>query len=272
MPIPALTDGEFALLKNYVKDLTTIDLDDTKKYLIETRLGPLLDPNECANYATFYRKCKDDKSGKLPTALINAITTNETYFFRDKKPFHLLKTKLLPDLLGTNPERHLRILSAACSTGQEAYSMAITIKEILFDLSQCNIQITGVDISDNVVIAAQKGTYSTFEVNRGLEPDVLAKNFTQTGNLYKINDDLRALCNFRKANLFTDLPYLGKFHIIFCRNVAIYFTPDKKTQLFETLANQLEPGGALVIGSTETLLGITDRFKRMEFQAITYYV
>lgn len=271
MDKPILTAGEFALFQTYVREITTIDLDETKKYLIETRIGPLLEKYSCGSYAAFYRSCRDDKTKALQAVLIDAITTNETYFFRDQKPFDLLRHKLIPDLLGTDTHKPIDILSAACSTGQEAYSMAIVLKELLYDLTSSAVRITGIDISDAAVASASKGEYSSFEVGRGLTPSQVSRYFNPMGNRYKIKDELRSICTFKKSNLFTEHQSLGKYHGIFCRNVAIYFTDDKKKQLFNTLADHLLPGGFLIIGSTESLLSITDRFKRMEFHGATYY-
>ena len=272
MEKPELTAGEFALFQTYVRETTTIDLDASKRYLIETRIGPLLAKHNCASYAAFYRLCKDDKSLTMQGILTDAITTNETYFFRDQKPFDLMRHKLLPDLLGTDTHRPIDILSAACSSGQEAYSLAIIFKELLFDLTHSAVKITGIDISDSVVSIASKGEYSTFEVGRGLSPGQLTRYFSQNAGRFKIKDELRSICTFKKANLFIDHKQLGKYHGIFCRNVAIYFNDDMKRQLFNTLADHLLPGGFLIIGSTESLLGITDRFKRMEFHGTTYYM
>ncbi len=255
----------------YIKEISGIALDASKAYLLETRLGPLLGQYDCNSYAGLYRKSKDDFSGKTKAAIVDAITTNETSFFRDKKPFDLLKHKLIPDLLEKNHNQAINIFSAACSTGQEVYSICIALHEILFDLTKYRIKIVGTDISEEAIAAASHGYYSNFEVNRGLLPSQVEKYFIPERNAYKIIDDLRFIATFRKANLFEPLDALGMFDIIFCRNVAIYFSKDQRTVLFNNLRKRLKPGGQLIIGSTESLMGITDLYKRMEFHGAAYY-
>ena len=253
----------------HVKEVTGIALDETKGYLLESRLRPLLKSFGMTSYAELSFAAK--KRPDVNAALIDAITTNETYFFRDKHPFELFKGKLIPDLLSQNSQARVHVASAACSSGQEAYSMAIVLKQILFDPKKYNVQITGFDISDEAVARASKGEYSSFEVSRGLTSAMVSQHFTQEGNNYRINDELRAIVSFRMMNLLRSPLGMQQFDIIFCRNVANYFVPKDRTMLFDRLADGLVRDGVLVIGGTESLTGISDRFQRNEFHGSVFY-
>lgn len=254
-----------------VKELTGIVIDNSKKYLVETRLGPLVEKNGCTSYAQLYRKVKDGDTA-LREAFIDAMSINETSFFRDKKPFDLIKHKLVPDLLEESALHPISIWSAACATGQECYSIAMALKDILFDFSKYNVKILGTDISEDAIRTASRGEYSSFEIKRGLLPSQVAKYFSpgEPGR-FRISDELRSIIQFRKANLFEHHMIARSFDIILCRNIAIYFGRSDRVRLFDMLAGRLKPHGALIIGSTETLSGVNDRFRRCEFHNAVYY-
>jgi chemotaxis protein methyltransferase CheR len=263
-----ITPDEVKLLSKYIYDISGISLDQTKTYLFETRLGPLLEEEGLASYAELYHKARSDARKTLEAKIINAISTNETLFFRDKGPFEVLQHKVLPDLIDARSAKSsglmptsIRIWSAACSTGQEIYSIAIILKELLPDMSKYNIRLLGTDISDAAVAQASRGEYGKFEIERGLAPDKLRKYFSSNGGGWSIKDEIRALATFRKLNLMLPFRALGKFDIIFCRNVAIYFNPEDRKNLFDRIADSLEPDGVLIIGSTESLTGICPRFE-----------
>ena len=179
-------------------------------------------------------------AAKLARKIIEAITTNETSFFRDTSPFDLLRHKLIPDLIDRRSKNGaripIRIWSAACSTGQEAYSTAIVLKELLGDLPRYDIRILGTDISNKVVAQASYGEYNRLELERGLPPETLARHFTASGDRWKIRDEIRAMATFRTMNLLEPFSFPHPFDIIFCRNVAIYFTESDKTRLFQNLS------------------------------------
>jgi chemotaxis protein methyltransferase CheR len=264
-----MSDQELTLFRDYVVSLCGIRLDEGKRYLLESRLEDLLRPAGCVSYADLYTKAKKgDRT--LEKKIVDAVSTNETFFFRDRKTFDLLKNKLVPELLGENLAKPLAIWSAASSTGQEAYSMTIALQEILFDLSKCRIKILGTDISQAAVDAANRGIYSALEMGRGLEEKQF-RHFVKMGEQYKIKDELRALCRFTTDNLLSPVS-TGPFDIIFCRNVLIYFSPEDKTRVINNLLRNLKSGGCLVVGSTESVLGVTDRLRRMEHQGAIYYV
>ena len=269
---------EIKVLSNYIYNISGISIDATKAYLLETRFGRLLDEEGCKSYSEFYHKAKADTRNVLEKKIINAITTNETLFFRDNSPFELVKHKILPDLIdartgkGNRPTgADLKIWSSACSTGQEIYSIAIILKELLGNSSSHKISLMGTDLSDAAIAQASAGVYNKFEIERGLPREKLQRYFTPAGGNWKIRDEIRAMASFRRLNLMEPFTGLGKFDIIFCRNVAIYFTlPDRK-KLFNKIADLLQPDGYLLIGSTESLTGICPRFIPKRHLRSVYY-
>ncbi len=271
-----ITPEELTLISRYVHDLTGIVLDSSKAYLVEGRLGPLLDEFGCSNYKELYKKAKSDFQKKIENRIIDAITKNETFFFRDNSPFELLKHKLLPDLIdrveASKLPPKIHIWSAACSTGQEVYSIGIILKELLNDWMRWNIRILGTDISDAAIAKASYGSYNRTEISRGLSTALLNKYFTHTmNNSWRINDEIRSMAYFKRHNLLDSYTGIGKFDIILCRNVAIYFSPENRKRIFNNIANQLNPHGILIIGASESLLGITDRFERKEYMRSIFY-
>lgn len=275
--IKVATDDIKAISK-YILDISGIDLNDGKAYLIETRLGGLIKEYECSSYRDLCSKAKTDSNKSIENKIIDAISTNETLFFRDSGPFEVLQHKILPDLIDRRTEKSsgrlpipIRIWSAACSTGQEAYSIAIVLKELLPDLNKFNIKLLGTDISDSAIKQASYGTYNKFEIERGLSKEKLQKYFIPNGGNWKISDEIRAMVLFTKRNILKSFMGLGKLDIIFCRNVAIYFNLEERKKLFENIASVLEPDGFLIIGSTESLTGISPIFEPKRYLKTIYY-
>lgn len=272
-----ITADEFSVLSKYIYTLCGVALDSTKTYLVETRLKSMMQQYACSSYMDLHAKAKADRSGAMEKEIVNAITTNETLFFRGASPFEVLKHKILPDLIDARskaaPGRPvpIRIWSAACSTGQEVYSIAIALRETLGNLSNFQISILGTDISDDAVTKASYGKYNKFEIERGLPPQTLNRYFTLMGDGWKIKDEIRAMAVFKKFNLMKPFAGLGRFDIVFCRNVAIYFTPADKKMVFEKIASVLEPDGSLVIGSTESLTGVTGMFEPRRYMRSIFY-
>jgi chemotaxis protein methyltransferase CheR len=272
-----ITPKEYQTFCKYVYDICGITLAPNQSYLIETRLAPIMKRLECTSFNDFYNKGRADRTKKLEQEIIDAITTNETYFFRDKSPFDLLQHKILPDLIDKRSTRAgiqptLKIWSAACSFGQEVYSIAITLKELLgSDISKYRISIVGTDISDDAVARSSYGLYNQFEVERGLPPHKLRLYFDQVDKGWRIKDELRAMVSFRKQNLFQSIAALGRFDIIFCRNVAIYFSQPDKVKLYEKLGSALAPDGYLLIGAQESLTGITNIFEPQRHLRSIFY-
>jgi len=267
-----ITPQEAKVIGQYILKATGIELDESKTYLLETRLGQLLEKFGLKNYEELAKKAASDFSGKIKNSIIDAISTNETSFFRDSRPFNLLMHKLIPEHYEQEGERRkLDIWSAASSTGQEAYSIAILIKELMGDLEKYSIKILGTDISDAAVGYASMGRYSKLELSRGLSEARIRKYFTPHDKLWQISDELRYIAQFKKINLMEPLNGVGSFDIILCRNVAIYFSLENRRILFERLGNKLKAGGVLIIGSTESMLGVTDKFTKHEFHETAYY-
>ncbi len=258
--------NEIKTVAQYIYDISGIFLDSNKTYLFETRLSSVAEELGCASFSELHTKAKSDRSKNIERKIVDAISTNETLFFRDKGPFELLQHKLLPEIIdarsnaSTGLRPNIKIWSAASSTGQELYSIAIVIKELVPDLSRYSFKLMGTDISDNAVAQASYGKYNKFEIERGLPKAQLQRYFTPAGEFWKIKDEIRAMVNFRKLNLMSPFVGLGKFDIIFCRNVAIYFTLNDRKKLFNKIADSLADDGFLVIGSTESLTGVSPRF------------
>jgi chemotaxis protein methyltransferase CheR len=269
---------EFKVLAKYIYTISGVYLDESKTYLIETRLQSLVKELGCASYSELYYRAVSDQTKSLLNRIIDAITTNETLFFRDQPAFELLRNKILPDLIDRKAKRmqgtqpiSLRIWSAACSTGQEVYSIAIVLKELLPDLAKYDIRILGTDISDGAVARASYGNYNQFELDRGFPKDKVSHYFRQEKGQWKIRDDIRAMASFRKFNLFDNIASLGYFDLIFCRNVAIYFTDEDRVRLFDKIGKALDTGGCLVIGSTESLTTCSPQFEPKRYLRSVYY-
>ncbi len=260
-----IAPAELKLISQYIHSITGIFLDQSKSYLFETRLSSIAEAQGCKSFQELHNKARQEPNKKIEKDIIDAITTNETLFFRDKGPFELLQHKILPEIIDARSAQssikpRIRIWSAASSTGQELYSIAIVIKELLKESKDYLFTLSGTDISDAAVAQASYGKYNRFEMERGLDRKYLQKYFTLFGDSWKIKDEIRAMVNFKKFNLMQPLTSLGKFDIIFCRNVAIYFTLEDRKKLFNKLADSLVDDGFLVIGSTESLTGVCPRF------------
>src|SRR6185312_14496572 len=232
-----------------------------KQYLVESRLMPLARRAGLSGIAEIVQKMKSG-SEALIADVVEAMTTNETFFFRDKIPFESLRDTVLPMMLQARASRRvLRIWCAASSTGQEPYSIAMCLKEISSALAGWRVEILATDLSQSVLEKSKAGIFSQFEVQRGLPIQMLVKHFTQVGELWQLNADIRAMVQHRQLNLLQDFSHLGRFDVIFCRNVLIYFDQDTKTDVFDRLAKVLEPDGVLALGAAESVVGISDAFK-----------
>jgi chemotaxis protein methyltransferase CheR len=273
-----ITPNEIKVLSKYIYDISGIFLDEKKAYLLETRLKVTLENEGVSSYLELYQKAISERSKNLERKIIDAVTTNETLFFRDSAPFEMFRHKVMPDLIDKRTAQasgllpvNLRIWSAACSTGQEIYSLAIIIKELLPDLNKYRIKLLGTDISDKAVTKASYGKYTKFEIERGLDKERLHRYFLPNGNSWKIRDDIRAMAVFQKRNLMQPFTEIGQFDVIFCRNVAIYFGLEDRKRLFDRIAEVLAPDGYLIIGSTESLTGICPQFETQRHLRSVFY-
>ncbi len=252
-----LSSQEIADVSSLVMELCGILLDESKGYLIESRLAPIVAEYKLASYSELVNRARAMRDRALLTRIIDAITTNETLFFRDASPFEALQHKALPELFDAKAKtafpRRLRIWSAAASTGQECYSLAMVLHQLIPDIQQWDINILGTDISDAALKQASSGTYSEFEIGRGLRPDLLSRYFTKQGSNYKVKDELRSLVTFSRQNLMEPFAATGPFDIVFCRNVIIYFTAAARQDIFHRLTKCLSTDGYLFVGSAESL-------------------
>ena len=256
-----MTPLDYEFLRKLLKERSGLDLSADKQYLVESRLIPLARRAGLAGIAELTAKMRSG-SEALTTEVVEAMTTNETFFFRDKIPFDHLRETVLPELLQARANRRsLRIWCAASSSGQEPYSIAMCLKEFASTLTGWRIEILATDLSQGVLDKSRAGIFSQFEVQRGLPIHMLVKHFTQVGELWQLNADIRAMVQHRQLNLLQDFSHLGTFDVIFCRNVLIYFDQDTKAGIFDRLARMLEADGVLALGAAESVVGITDAFK-----------
>jgi chemotaxis protein methyltransferase CheR len=256
-----VTPLDYEYLRKLLKDQSGLDLSADKQYLIESRLLPLSRKSGLPGISDLVQKMKGGSAGII-AQVVEAMTTNETFFFRDKLPFDHFRDSIIPEILQARASRKsIRIWCAAGSTGQEPYSLAMCLKEMSAALTGWRIEILTTDLSQEVLEKSKAGIYSQFEVQRGLPIQMLVKYFKQTGEFWQINPDIRAMVQHRQLNLLHDFSQVGVFDVIFCRNVLIYFDQDTKIKIFNSLAKASEPDGFLVLGAAETVVGLTDLFK-----------
>jgi len=256
-----VTPADYDFLRKLLKERSGLTLSDDKQYLVESRLVPLSRKAGLGGLAELVVALKRGNEN-LTVDVVEAMTTNETFFFRDKVPLDHFKDTIIPDLIKARANRRsLRIWCAAASTGQEPYSLAMILKDFGAQLAGWRIEIIATDISQEVLEKCKAGIYSQFEVQRGLPIQKLVTHFKQIGETWQINPDIRAMIQFRQLNLLHDFKHLGMFDIIFCRNVLIYFDQPTKTAIFERMSRIIEPDGVLVLGAAESVVGITNTFK-----------
>ncbi len=270
-----LTPDDIKVISRLVSDLCGIVLDESKGYLIQSRLAPVAEQAGCKTFSELYYKARYEHETALRTRVIDAITTNETLFFRDTSPFEALQHKILPNLIDGKAKtafpRRIRIWSAACSTGQEPYSIAMVMHELLGNLAGWDIQILATDISDGVIRHASLGRYADHEIRRGMEPKLLEKYFTRQPQGWAVKDSIRALVAFKRMNLLEPFTTVGMFDVILCRNVAIYFSPEVRRNLFQRLSRQLTSEGYLIAGSSESLADVGPQFKPLHHCRAIFY-
>jgi chemotaxis protein methyltransferase CheR len=256
-----VTPPDYEYLRKLLKDHSGLDLSADKQYLIESRLLPLSRKCGVQGIGELVQKMKGGSS-TIIAQVVEAMTTNETFFFRDKVPFEHFRDTIMPDMLKARANRKsIRIWCAAGSTGQEPYSLAMSLKEMGAALAGWRVEIIATDLSTEVLEKSKSGVYSQFEVQRGLPIQLLVKYFKQNGEFWQISPELRAMVQHRQLNLLHDFSQLGVFDVIFCRNVLIYFDQDTKINIFGRLARGMEGDGFLVLGAAETVVGLTDVFK-----------
>jgi len=255
-----VTPSDYEYLQKLLKERSGLILSADKRYLVESRLIPLARRAGVPGITELVQKMK---SGAEPliVSVVEAMTTNETFFFRDKVPFDHFSQTIMPALLDTRrARRSIRIWCAACSTGQEPYSLAMILKEMGGTLAGWRTEIIATDLSQEVLEKSKAGIFSQFEVQRGLPIQMLVKYFTQVNELWQISAEIRSMVQFRQLNLLQDFSHLGAFDVIFCRNVLIYFDLEAKIDVLDRLARVIEPDGFLTLGAAETVVGVTNSF------------
>ena len=259
-----LTSASFAALADLLKTKSGLIIGPDKTYLLETRLGPILKRAGLPDLNALAERIKRSPNDPLTRDVVEAMTTNESFFFRDDKPFLHFRGQALPRLLANRPATTtLRIWSAASSSGQEAYSLAMILAECKAQLAGRTVEIVGTDIARDQLARAQQGLYTQFEVQRGLPVQMLMRYFKKEDNNWRVSETIRSMVKFREWNLLSDLRALGRFDVVFCRNVLIYFDQPTKARVLEAIAGQMPGDGALYLGGAETVLGITGRFAPM---------
>ena len=262
MTVITISDQEYRDFSRFLESQCGIVLGDSKQYLVRSRLSPLVSKFKLESLSDLLKNVVTGRNRELRIAAVDAMTTNETLWFRDGYPFTVLAEKLLPEVAAN--KRPIKIWSAASSSGQEPYSMAMTILETQKKKPGLlpNVSITATDISASMLDMCRAGVYDNLALGRGLSPERKRAFFEDAGDgRMKIKDEVKRFVNFRPQNLMESYALLGKFDIVFCRNVLIYFSPDMKAKVLNSIASSLNPGGYLLLGASESLTGLTDRFE-----------
>lgn len=269
----SLSSENYKFIQQFARDGAAIVLEAGKEYLVESRLTPLAKQAGFNSLDQFLTQLRTNRTATLfHEQVLDALTTNETSFFRDHSPFETLRTRLLPQLIEQRAAvRKLNIWSAAASTGQEAYSIAILIKEHFPQLENWNVSIFASDLSPTVLGQAKNGAYSQLEVNRGLPAPMLLKYFNKVDSQWIIKDELRRLVEFRQMNLCKPWPVLPMFDLIFIRNVMIYFDIETKRAILKRIRQCLHPGGCLFLGTAETTINIDPDWDTITIGLTTFY-
>ena len=259
-----MTPQDFDYLRQLLRQRSGLVLSAEKQYLAESRLLPVARKHGLSSLAELVGKLKAAATAPLSVEVVEAMTTNESFFFRDKVPFEHFRLTILPALLAARArEKRIRIWCTACATGQEPYSLAMSLKSIGSALAGWRVEIVATDLSHEVLAKAKAGIYNQFEVQRGLPIQMLVKFFSQVGETWRVAPEIRGMVQFRPLNLLNDFASLGSFDLVFCRNVLIYFDQDTKISVLNRIARRMPSDSFLILGAAETVVGLTDAFKPM---------
>jgi chemotaxis protein methyltransferase CheR len=257
-----MTPGDFQFISDLLKKRSGLVLTSDKSYLLESRLMPVARKHGLKGLDELIQAVRDSGEDSLVIDVTEAMTTNESFFFRDNKPFDLFRDNVLPPLIESRAaKKSFRIFCAAASSSQEPYSLAMILKEAGAQLQGWKIDIIGTDISTEILTKARSGLYTQFEVQRGLPIQLLMKYFEKQDDQWLICKDLRDMITYKEYNLLDDLSPLGRFDVVFCRNALIYFDQETKGKVLEGIADLMPDDGILFLGGAETVLGISERFK-----------
>lgn len=262
---------DFDIYKNLLYERSGLVITTDKSYLLESRLAAVIKKWNIPDMVALTDKLRALPDKQLVEDIVDAMTTNETMFFRDQKPFDKFRDLVVPQILkAKGPNCTIRIWSAACSSGQEPYTLAITMKENAAKWAGVKFEIVATDLSKEILDQAKAGKYSQFEVQRGMPIMMLVKYFNQTGDTWTIKDDIKNMVKFSNFNLLDPMDQLGSFDVIFCRNVLIYFDQQTKGKILDKMAKRLAKYGYLFLGGAETVLGITNSFRPLEGERGVY--
>lgn len=253
-----MNPGDIEHFMRLLKDRSGIDLGPDKAYMLDNRLGVVAGTAGFSTVGELLAAIRRSPTETMVSAAIDAMTTNETFFFRDDAPFEQFRSLVIPRLAARQPPRPISVWCAGCSTGQEPYSLAMLADEHAGDVPGLNINILASDISDRCLTKARTGLYSQFEIQRGLSIQRLTRHFEPHEGSWRIKAPLRQAVGWRKVNLTEDFSHLGRFDVVFCRNVLIYFDRPTRSRILDTIAAMLSPGGYLFLGASETTLGLTE--------------
>jgi chemotaxis protein methyltransferase CheR len=272
MAAPSISPEDFKFLSDMVLREAAIVLEAGKEYLVISRLDPVARKEGIEGISSLVKELRMNPRGRLRDLVVDAMTTNETLFFRDAHPFDAFAKKVIPDLMKARAStRSLNIWCAAASTGQEPYSIAMLLRESFPELVNWRLSIYATDISTAALNRAKAGRYSQLEVGRGLPARYMVKCFTRVGTEWEINPEIKSMVRFDTLNLAGNWPAMTQFDVIFIRNVLIYFSQDTKRQIISKAVRSLRPDGALILGSTESLLGMDSEVDKEQFEKTTYY-
>jgi chemotaxis protein methyltransferase CheR len=272
MTVATIPDDALSFVCTLVRDRSAIELEASKSYLIEARLAPLAKQHGFPSPSDFIEGVRTKRRPDLERSMIEAMTTNETTFFRDLHPFEALRTKVVPEIITRNAsQRTLNIWSAACSTGQELYSIAMLLREHFPALLSWKLGLIGTDLSEEVLNKARAARYSQIEINRGLPANLLMKYFQRDGMQWKLAPDLAATAKFSKLNLIESWPTMPAFDVVMLRNVLIYFSCDTKKAILRKIRQVMAPRGVLFLGAAETTTGLDSSFEREQAGQCVYY-
>jgi len=268
-----VTKEEFEFLRAFLKSQSGLVLSEDKTYLVESRLMPIARRRGLQGLSELIGVVRTKRDPALNIKVVEAMTTNESFFFRDVKPFDSLRNAVLPlvvPAIKAAGGNKLRIWSAACSSGQEPYSIAMVLKENPALLEGLSVDILGTDLSVDILTKAKAGLYSQFEAQRGLPIKMLMNYFDQVGEQWQIKQEIRSMVRYEATNLLHDIRKFGTYDIVFCRNVLIYFDPPTKTDVLRRLRAQMPDYGALFLGGAETVIGVSDQFTTIKGERGVY--
>jgi len=272
-----IDSNEFHLLRDYIEQNCGIFLTEEKMYLVCTRLTSLMVESGCNSFAELYHKALSDGSFRLRDKIVESITTNETFWFRDESPFVILGEELLKKFaaeIGSGKRSKIKIWCAGCSTGQEPYSIAMTVLEFIRKqqiLKPEHVEILGTDISSAVLYLAMAGRYDSLAMSRGLPEDLKNRYFEPDGKVWVIKNDVKKIVRYQKLNLQEDFYHLENLDIVFCRNVLIYFSNGFKKDILKRISRVLGPGGNLFLGASESLFNLTQDYRMFRHTMGFYY-